>query len=409
MRNAKLIRHLFLVVVCAAVARAVWAEPLLKPGDRMVFLGDSITEQRIYTRYVMNYFALHYPGANITFRNAGWGGDQVRPALARLQRDVLSLRPTAVSVCFGMNDARYKAFTEKDYKVFVDGMSGIVSELKKAGVKIVLLTPGCVDVDNPVRTYLGGYNDTLAVYARGVCELAKRENLPVCDIHEIMLSAQTAAKARDPKFTMIPDGIHPSPPGQAIMAYGLLKALGCADHASGLEIDAAKAVALPGKCAVRNLKIARDSVRFARRDEALPAYFDPEASVIFPYVPGIQEMNAYRFKVTGLKAGKWRLVVQGVDVGEFSAEALSAGIDLSTSPGPWRALGEEVNRLSAEQEDLYYFRWREMGFAETPPVVKPEADGFIGRLDKLIASKETARIHAAARVRDWKWSLTFAK
>jgi len=70
---------------------------LVSPGDRVVFLGDSITEQRMHTRYVMNYFALRYPGYSITFRNAGWTGDSAGNGLARLERDVLSLKPDVVT------------------------------------------------------------------------------------------------------------------------------------------------------------------------------------------------------------------------------------------------------------------------------------------------------------------------
>ena len=33
----------------------------LKDGDRVVFYGDSITEQRLYTTYVEHYVLTHYP------------------------------------------------------------------------------------------------------------------------------------------------------------------------------------------------------------------------------------------------------------------------------------------------------------------------------------------------------------
>src|SRR5215470_3345286 len=49
----------------------------LKDGDRVLFYGDSITEQRLYTTYVEHYVLTHYPERRITFINTGWGGDQV--------------------------------------------------------------------------------------------------------------------------------------------------------------------------------------------------------------------------------------------------------------------------------------------------------------------------------------------
>src|SRR5262245_35832125 len=47
----------------------------IRDGDRVVFLGDSITEQRLYTTYIEAYALTRYPDWKLTFRNVGWGGD----------------------------------------------------------------------------------------------------------------------------------------------------------------------------------------------------------------------------------------------------------------------------------------------------------------------------------------------
>ncbi|HYG33810.1 MAG TPA: hypothetical protein VEC99_03440, partial [Clostridia bacterium] len=48
---------------------------LIRDGDRVVFLGDSITEQRLYTTYIEAYALTRYPQWKLSFRNVGWGGD----------------------------------------------------------------------------------------------------------------------------------------------------------------------------------------------------------------------------------------------------------------------------------------------------------------------------------------------
>src|SRR5438046_10661830 len=48
---------------------------LIHDGDRVVFLGDSITEQRLYTTYIEGYVLSRHPDWKLTFRNVGWGGD----------------------------------------------------------------------------------------------------------------------------------------------------------------------------------------------------------------------------------------------------------------------------------------------------------------------------------------------
>ena len=380
------------------------AEPLLAPGGRMVFIGDSITEQRCYTRYVMDYFSLRYPGADISFRNAGWGGDTAPGGLGRLQRDVLDLKPTVVSICFGMNDGGYGAFNQGHYDRYMAGMTGLVAKLKQSGVKVVLLTPGCVDADR--RAPGDVYNDTLTRFAAGVKELAAKEQVPIFDLNALMLDVQRQAKAAISNFTMIPDSVHPSEPGQAVMAYGLLEALGCDGPAATLAIDAASVKVDAERCTVSNLQVTAEAITFTRKDVALPAYFDPPAATVYAYLVLLQDLMSYPFRVTGLKAGNWKLTVQGKDVGTFTADALAAGVNLATNDGPWAAVGADVNRLSAEQESAYFSRWRQIQLADVPAEAKAEQQALLAKLDSLIAAKEQARLRRAADEPAWTWSLT---
>ena len=49
-------------------------------NDTLVFLGDSITHQCLYTQYVEDYFYTRYPQSRIRFHNAGVGGDKAADA-----------------------------------------------------------------------------------------------------------------------------------------------------------------------------------------------------------------------------------------------------------------------------------------------------------------------------------------
>jgi hypothetical protein len=49
----------------------------IKEGDRIVFYGDSITDQRLYTTFVETYIVTRFPTLNVTFVHSGWGGDRV--------------------------------------------------------------------------------------------------------------------------------------------------------------------------------------------------------------------------------------------------------------------------------------------------------------------------------------------
>ena len=63
-----------------------------QPGSLVVFLGDSITHQGLYTQYLENFFYTRYPELGIRFRNAGVAGDSISDALARFDVDVASNR-----------------------------------------------------------------------------------------------------------------------------------------------------------------------------------------------------------------------------------------------------------------------------------------------------------------------------
>ncbi len=386
---------------------------LVSPGDRVVFLGDSITEQRMHTRYVMNYFALRYPGYSITFRNAGWTGDSAGNGLARLERDVLSLKPDVVTICFGMNDGGVKPIEEATRRRFLDSMSPLVARLKEAGVRVALLTPGIVDPDQncPWQPHerIASYNPTLRVLADDVLALARRERIPAFDLHALMMDVQTRAKAADPAFTMIPDAVHPSAPGQAVMAYAMLKALGCDDQASSLSIDAATGKVLSAdRCRVSGLKVTSGSVRFIRADSALPVVFDEAAEQIFSLLPFTRDFNQYTLRVTGLAAGEWALRVQGEQVGSFAAAQLAEGVQLAESSGPWRKLGERVNALSKQQEDLYFTRWRRVSLLDLPSQARPELNQLLRKMDRLVDQAEQERLNAPLREASWEWELTRA-
>ena len=107
---------------------ALWATPVraadpaksdkffFKDGDAVVIIGDSITEQHLYSNYVEMWTVTRFPSWKLTFRNTGIGGDTSPGGNGRFKRDVLRYKPTAMTVDFGMNDGGYGGFDEKRYE-----------------------------------------------------------------------------------------------------------------------------------------------------------------------------------------------------------------------------------------------------------------------------------------------------
>src|SRR5262249_41410719 len=156
-------------------------------GDRVLFYGDSITEQRLYTTYVEHYVLTHYSDRRVTFINTGWGGDQVtrnecQPCngvggMARIERDVIAHRPTVVTLLFGMNDGRYQDFDPATLKTYEDGLTAIIRELKsKTRARIFVMTPTAYDPDHPAPwSNSKRYDKVLDHYSEAAKQIAARE------------------------------------------------------------------------------------------------------------------------------------------------------------------------------------------------------------------------------------------
>ncbi|MEI6809356.1 MAG: SGNH/GDSL hydrolase family protein, partial [bacterium] len=265
----------------------------LQKGDRVVFYGDSITEQQLYTNYVEAYLAARYPELSLSFFNAGWGGDTAPGGLKRLDRDVLSIKPTVVTLCYGMNDGQCASPSEAIRNQFVAGMRELVARLKEHGVRVVLMTPGMVDESvNPGLKSVQYNMLGLRMLADEVLKLAATEQLPVCDIHKLMNDVDTRAKAAVPGFCMIPDSVHPDPAGHLVMAFGLLRALGV--PARRLEVSGAMGtsdVLCAGGISSARMRRKRDGCVLAMKIDSLPFFVEPAARKVLPFLPFQETFN----------------------------------------------------------------------------------------------------------------------
>src|SRR5439155_16313408 len=120
----------------------------LRDGDRVVFYGDSITDQRLYTTFVETYVVTRFPLLKVSFVHSGWGGDRVTgggggPVDVRLWRDVLPYNPTVLTIMLGMNDGKYRAFDQQLFDEFTTGFKHIVDTVKRQvpGIRITAIQP----------------------------------------------------------------------------------------------------------------------------------------------------------------------------------------------------------------------------------------------------------------------------
>ncbi len=344
----------------------------IREGDRIVFYGDSITDQRLYTTFVETYIVTRFPAMNVAFIHSGWGGDRVTgggggPIDRRLERDVFAYKPTVVTVMLGMNDASYQPFKRPIFDVYSKGYEHLVDSLKNhlPGVRITLIVPSPFDDVTRKPVFEGGYNEVLLRYGDFVKSLAEKEGATVADLNTPVVAALKKAMEVNPNFAtqLIYDRVHPGPGGQLVMAEALLKAWNAPALVSAVAIDAAaRTVAKQENTKADGLKVEK-TISWTQLDSALPMPIDPKNAILaltLKVSDVEQSLNQQTLKVTGLEAPSYRLVIDGGDVAEFTKDQLAQGVNLAQAPTPMYFQAMNVYGLTLRHNDIHFLRWRQV-------------------------------------------------
>jgi lysophospholipase L1-like esterase len=346
-----------LMVSCSAVSLRA-QDFFFKDGDVVVMIGDSITEQHLYSNYVEMWTVTRFPSWHLTFRNVGIGGDRSVGGNSRFARDVLIHKPTAMTVDFGMNDGSYRAFEEGTFKPYMDGLQGMAEQAKAAKIRVAWATPQPLDTDEQGPTALTGYNQTLEKFSDGVKAIAEKNGGVFVDQFHPYLAALDGARAKGPKYERITggDAVHPGPPGQALMAASILKGLYFPSLVSSVTVDASNSkVVTATNCTVDKVTKKDGGISFSRLDSALP-FFPMDAVSILPHAPILDELNDYHLKVTGLADGKYEVRVGGKRVAEVTAAQLAAGMNLAADVLKEGPIADQVKsvREAVENKNRYH-------------------------------------------------------
>ena len=359
-------------VLVSGLASPVWADGpfAIKDGDRVVFYGDSITDQRLYTTFVETYIVTRFPTLDVTFVHSGWGGDRVTgggggPIDKRLARDVFAYKPTVVTVMLGMNDGSYQPFRQPIFDVYAKGYEHLVDSIKSQfpDVRLTLIQPSPYDDVTRKPNFEDGYNQVLIRYGEFVKELARKDGATVADLNTPVVAALKKAMEIDPDRAkeLIRDRVHPGPAGQLLMAEALLKAWNAPAIVSAVELDAtAKKVIKQENTTVDNLNV-NGTISWTQLDSALPMPINLRDRVIALAVKASdveQALNQQTLKVSGLTAEKYKLVIDGKDVDDLTRDRLASGVNLAERDTPMSDQAMAVHELTRQHNDIHFQRWR---------------------------------------------------
>ncbi len=314
---------------------------LLREGDRLAICGDSITEQKMYSRLIETYLTVCVPQLGVTVRQYGWSGEKTDGFLRRMDQDCLRFKPTIATLAYGMNDSRYRPFDATNGRWYEDHYTAIVRRFKENNVHVVVGSPGCA---GRIAGWVKSRAGTLDQHNIHLCALrdiamgvAEKENVAFADIFWPMLQAQILAPAQhgaaddDPYEVAGKDGIHPGWAGQVIMAWTFLRAMGLDGHIGTITVDleAGKATASDGH-SVDSFADGKLMLTSSRYPFCARGNLNDENTIRsgITLVPFTEDLNRFVLKLTGKPSGRYR-VQWGETSREYSADELSAGILLA--------------------------------------------------------------------------------
>ena len=196
--------------------------------SRVIFFGDSITEAGVrpggYVTLIKDSLERRGSGASIIGK--GVSGNKVEQLLARLDRDVIALKPTAVVVYIGINDVWHwtigiqgaKGSTKEEFET---GLKQIIARIQTAGAKVVLCTPSVIGEKavNPEDAMLEEYS--------GISRRVARESgSELCDLRRAFVEYEAKNNPEDrEKGILTTDRVHLNDAGNRFVAGEILRAL----------------------------------------------------------------------------------------------------------------------------------------------------------------------------------------
>ncbi len=411
-------KQFFLIIftcILFAGAQGQITVPPFKKGERVVFVGNSITHKGHYHAYIWLYYMTRFPDMPVTVFNAGIGGDKSWDIKERLDDDIFSRNPTYMTMTFGMNDVGYRDFLKEDAQKIAE------AQIKKSFENYQVIEKRMQDAKGVTKVIIGGSPyDEMSKIERQVFPTknaallkvnefqqasAKANGWGFVDFTRPMMEIIQREVQKDPSFALCGDDrVHPDNDGQLVMAYLFLKAQGMAGKkVAEIDINAkTKKIDSTDNCTVSSLKGNENGLSFNYLAKALPFPVDSIArgfgnlkapTEALRLIPFTKEFNQELLKVGELSNGNYQLLIDGQPIAKFSASNLADGInmaELTNTPQYQQAtkillLNEE--RLEKEKL-LRDYAWMEFTFLQEKGLLF--ADNEVA-LDSIRANWNTVR------------------
>ncbi|MGJ8692537.1 MAG: GDSL-type esterase/lipase family protein [Thalassotalea sp.] len=360
--------------------------PKFNTGERIVFIGDSITHGGSYHKNIFLFNATRYPNKKLRYYNAGVSGDTAAGTIERFDEDVTRHQPSIATIMLGMNDSeswlyeqapvtateQAKFLTEQSQirGKYLANMNTLAESLTALNSQIIFIKPSIYDDTAQLpKTSLIGKNAELIHYGKEIEQLAKKHQATIVDFQTPLLKVNKSLQAQDPKASVIgADRVHPAEQGHFVMAYSFLSAQAESQYVSNFQIDAkAKQLNTFTQCDLTQaVTITSRSVDFWCQGKTLPFPVEVGQQEAAKWVPFQAELNQQFYQVAGLEKGLYQLTIDDTIVGKYSYQTLAKGINLAANrKTPMyqqalkvKALNDQRAQLSAQIRTVIHVHYR---------------------------------------------------
>ena len=294
------VRGLFSCLLAASLALAAaadepaaakWAdslveykEQIVKDGDTVVLIGDSITEQGFrkswgYYHQLTNvlprvrFVPLGFSG----FQVKGWS-DMERDSVANTNlwtwyrnpgwnlKEVFDGHVDVVVVFLGMNDILQPSVSDDetslgkwlfDYAKFVKNLQ---SRCRPREIVLATITPLTADMTSPKNRVRRRLNNRIRMFAEAAATFGTGM-VSVADTGLGVAEGVEETRSANSGYKLVPDFVHPDALGHKILAKELCTAFGCEEEAERLSTEVSEALSEKSQSGETGVSVKLDLVR----------------------------------------------------------------------------------------------------------------------------------------------------
>ncbi len=335
---------------------------IFKANDNICLVGDSITHGGFYTENLLLYYATRFPDIPLSFYNLGISGDSCWGIISRFDDDIDPVKANVYTLMIGMNDVGRGKFSDSERtkpdhqkkvlqtrESYEKNLDKIAAHLSGRSRKLIMFTPSIYDQTSENKTEnLKGVNDELKVFGQIGRKLAEKYDAKVVDMWSYMETANERLHKTDKTKSVIgADRVHPQDVGGFVMASKFIIDLGEPKFVSRMAFDA-KAAKLSEafNADVSDVKFGPEGLSFTALEAALPYPTGADKDGVDAVLGFLPEYNKQMFSVKNLKPGKYELSIDGKNIGQYTSEELSEGINLAMNKNtPQYKQAQEVAKL----------------------------------------------------------------